>query len=135
VNNNKVVNNIKILKVKKRRNVKLNDPKKESVIKELCSIIEGYGYNVRREQLKQGIGWKVMSGTCRKEADRILFLDRKLPQGEQVTFLLSQLVKFSQKSVGDKRPSEDQIKEISEETRQLLDQAFQSISTPNLIST
>ena len=49
------------------------------------------GFTVRREELKQGPGWRAVSGSCRLEEQRLVFIDRKLPQDDQITFLIQRL--------------------------------------------
>ena len=64
------------------------DPKKEKVIQILTQVLSDGGYKVRREELGRGFGWKASSGTCRVLHDKVLFLDRRLPQSEQLSLLL-----------------------------------------------
>lgn len=63
--------------------------RKEAVFKELAGLLAGAGFDVRRERLRQGHGWKAVSGACRHENRKLLFVDRKLPQDEQIGFLAS----------------------------------------------
>lgn len=56
-------------------------------LKHLSERLEKAGYCVRREQLKQGFGWKTVSGMCRLNSDRLILVDRKLPIEEQIVFL------------------------------------------------
>ncbi len=65
---------------------------KENRIKELAGIIQEAGYQVRREQLKRGLDWKVMSGACRVGSDKLIFVDRRSPLEEQIAFLSAQVV-------------------------------------------
>lgn len=67
------------------------DPKKEHVFKELSDLLSTSGVNVRRERLKQGLGWKVISGSCRAHNNNLVFIDRRLPQDEQIAFLLAKI--------------------------------------------
>ncbi len=67
----------------------VEDSKKESQIKLLVAALATKGYSIRRERLKQGHGWKTVSGACRLSGDRILFVDRKMPLDEQLLFLSS----------------------------------------------
>jgi hypothetical protein len=67
----------------------VEDSKKESQIKLLVAALATKGYTIRREKLKQGHGWKTVSGACRLSGDRILFVDRKMPLDEQLLFLTS----------------------------------------------
>ncbi len=104
---------IKIIKNKKRRQVVVNDPKKESIIKELAVFAETQGFTVKRENLKQGIGWKVMSGSCRFNEQQIIYVDRKLSQADQISFLFSKFVSLELK------PDLDQMQNLSEDTRNM----------------
>lgn len=105
--------NIKIIKNRKRRQYISTDPKKESVIKELAQLAEGRGYSVKRENLKQGIGWKVMSGTCRLNDQKLIFVDRKLSQSDQITFLFTKCL-----SIGVRHDSEE-VGQLSPDARKL----------------
>ncbi|RMG43368.1 MAG: hypothetical protein D6719_03970 [Candidatus Dadabacteria bacterium] len=67
------------------------DPKKEALLKELSQIITDAGYTVRREKLKQGHGWRVLSGCCRAEENRMIFVDRRLSLDDQLAFLVSRI--------------------------------------------
>jgi|GEM_PF-6064256 len=60
---------------------------KENTVKELCRRLEKIGYRVRRERLKQGPGWKAVSGKCRLGEERMIFVDRKSPLDDQLLFL------------------------------------------------
>ena len=70
------------------------DPQKDNLFKELAGFLTSAGFDVRREELKQGPGWKVMSGACRYEAQKLVFVDKKLPQDEQISFLLGKIVEL-----------------------------------------
>lgn len=76
---------------KKKPLVQQKDPKKEQLIKELGSKLVASGFELRREKLKQGFGWKAVSGACRLEQKRIIFLDPRLSQDDQITFLKEHL--------------------------------------------
>lgn len=65
------------------------DPVKDRVFKKLAAILEIKGFKVRREELKAGPGWRASSGSCRAKAERLIFVERRLPQDEQLNFLLS----------------------------------------------
>ncbi len=78
-----------IRKIKQRKKTVLSrDPLKETIIKELSAVLEGSGYRVRREKLKQGFGWRVLSGSCRLREEDLIFLDRRLSPDDQISFLL-----------------------------------------------
>lgn len=68
------------------------DSKKEANIRGLISDIEAQGVQVRREELKRGLGFRVMSGRCRAFDKSMIFLDRRLSQDEQIDFLKNQVV-------------------------------------------
>ena len=90
------------------------EPEKERVINDLTKILAGTGVVVRREKLKRGPGWRVVSGICRAiikpsaavlerasgaenpaapavVPEQFVFVDRALPQEEQITFLCARL--------------------------------------------
>jgi hypothetical protein len=74
-------------KASSKKHTPTKDPKKESVYKSLVGLLEENGYQVRREKLKRGLGWKVYSGACRAVTIRIIFVDQRLGQDEQINFL------------------------------------------------
>lgn len=104
---------IKILKNKKRKQNVAYDPKKESIIRELAELAQINGISVKREVLKQGIGWKVMSGSCRFNDERIIFVDRKLSQSDQISFLFNKFMNLGL------RPDAEQIQKLSDDTRSM----------------
>lgn len=67
---------------------------KESLLRGLADILSSSGYSVRREKLKQGHGWRAVSGSCRVLADKMVFLDRRLPADEQIDFLIDRITSF-----------------------------------------
>ncbi len=71
----------------KKRIVPLKDPKKESIFKGLACALDRAGFVVRREKLKAGPGWRVVSGSCRAETQKLIFVDPRLPQDDQIIFL------------------------------------------------
>lgn len=64
---------------------------KENLLKELASILNSSGFRVRRERLKQGHGWRAVSGACRVLQDKLIFIDRRLPHDEQIEFLVDRI--------------------------------------------
>lgn len=82
-----------IKKTKKRKSV-TRDGKKEHIFRQLSTILDQAGYEVRREKLRQGFGWRVASGDCRAEESRYVFVDRRLSQDEQISFLVSKIRDF-----------------------------------------
>ncbi|MBX7138481.1 MAG: hypothetical protein K1X83_10915 [Oligoflexia bacterium] len=77
-------------KGKKKTAVK-RDPEKEGIFKELCLKLKQAGLEVRRERLKAGHGWRVVSGVCRSDGNRLVFVDSRLELDEQILFLRSKL--------------------------------------------
>lgn len=63
----------------------------EALYKELAGQLEAKGFIVRREELKRGHCWKVVSGTCRSLSQHFVFVDSRLAPTEQITFLESKL--------------------------------------------
>lgn len=83
----------------KRAKAVTRDPEKENVFKSLGLILEGAGFSIRREKLKRGPGWRVVSGTCRaldRDATvrRFIFVDRTLSQDDQIAFLLGRIAEL-----------------------------------------
>lgn len=81
--------------LKKSKSVS-RDPEKESVLRGLSSLLSAAGYAVRREKLKRGPGWKVVSGMCRAldqnaTPQRFIFVDRGLSQDDQIAFMLGRI--------------------------------------------
>ena len=70
-----------------KKSVASKDPKKEAIYKALTELVEQNGFTVRREKLKRGLGWKVYSGVCRSDDKLIIFVDQRLSQDEQISFL------------------------------------------------
>lgn len=62
---------------------------KIELLKELISLLSAIGITVRREELKRGIGWRAVSGSCRALSERLIILDRQIALDEQIAFLLS----------------------------------------------
>jgi len=67
------------------------DGKKEALFRDLVLALKGAGFEVRREKLKGGHGWKVVSGTCRAQDNRLIFVDNRMPQDDQILFLQSKI--------------------------------------------
>ena len=49
------------------------------------------GFTVRREELKRGPGWRAVSGVCRANDRRFIFVDRHLTYDDQILFLASKI--------------------------------------------
>lgn len=79
-------------KVKAGRKIRLTkDPKKEEIIKLLIGVLARNGTKVRREELKSGPGWRAVSGSCVLDNQPTIFLDRKIGQEDQITFLIDKI--------------------------------------------
>jgi hypothetical protein len=59
----------------------------DKIVKILTSVLVDAGYQVRREELKRGFGWKVVSGSCRLNQEKLVFVDRRMNIEDQVLFL------------------------------------------------
>lgn len=77
---------------KKKSNPNKVDPKKERIFKTLVELFPSFGYQVRREELKRGPGWRASSGCCRKLDEKIVFVDRRSSQEDQIAFLLKEIL-------------------------------------------
>ena len=67
---------------------------KEKNLQNLAETLKERGVIVRREKLKQGPGWKTVSGVCDVEGRKFAFVDRKNPLDDQILFLQSLLVQL-----------------------------------------
>lgn len=76
---------------KSKKNKPVRDPEKEKLYKELCQQLVSQGFTIRREKLKQGYGWKVVSGACEALGQRLIFIDQRMTQDDQISFLRSKL--------------------------------------------
>lgn len=85
----------RINKTGKKRTPRVFDQEKEDQFKQLCSELQAAGFEVRREELKSGFGWKVVSGSCRAQEQRLIFVDRRLTQQEQIDFLKNKLAEVA----------------------------------------
>lgn len=65
--------------------------KKLKILSDLLRRTQDLGFQVRREKLKQGHGWRCMSGACLLKGQKVLFLDSKVSIDEQIYFLSSWL--------------------------------------------
>ncbi|MBX7145060.1 MAG: hypothetical protein K1X79_11460 [Oligoflexia bacterium] len=76
-----------VLKRKSNTRILQRDPEKERKFKKLSELLSAGGYTVRREKLKQGHGWKVVSGACTALGQRLVFVDQRMSQDDQLAFL------------------------------------------------
>ena len=72
----------------KQLNQEQRTKEKESLIKGLAAVMKEHGLTVRREKLRSGPGWKVVSGSCRVKDERLVFVDPRLSLEEQILFLV-----------------------------------------------
>ena len=75
----------------KKNKVVSRDPQKEREFRELSAQLAQQGFTVRREKLKQGFGWKVVSGACCALGKNYIFVDQRMSQDDQLSFLKSKL--------------------------------------------
>jgi hypothetical protein len=77
-----------IRKAKKRKSFKPAWTKDQDArYKDMVAQLEQLGFTVRREELKRGHCWKVVSGSCRSLTQRFIFVDSRLAPQEQLSFL------------------------------------------------
>lgn len=60
---------------------------KEQEIRTLIELLQSQGLVIRREKLRSGSGFRVMSGVCRVDGSHLLFVDRRLSLDEQLDVL------------------------------------------------
>jgi hypothetical protein len=102
---------MKILKRKKKAKRAPRDAKKDAIFRELAKVLHDAGCEVRREKLKQGSGWRVMSGACKANEQSLIFVDSRLDQDEQITFLVTRIVQLGVEA------TEEQLENIPERVR------------------
>ena len=76
---------------KSKKNKLVRDSGKEKLFKEISEQLAQRGFTVRREKLKQGYGWKVVSGACQALGQQLIFVDQRMTQDDQISFLQSRL--------------------------------------------
>lgn len=82
-----------IRKAKKRKSLRPSWTKEQDGrYRDLVTQLESKGFQVRREELKRGHCWKVVSGSCRSQSQKFIFVDSRLSPQEQISFLEAQLV-------------------------------------------
>jgi len=82
-----------IRKAKKRKSFKPAWTKDQDVrYKEMVAQLEQLGFTVRREELKRGHCWKVVSGACRSLSQRFIFVDSRLAPQDQLSFLEAKIL-------------------------------------------
>lgn len=67
--------------------------------KALVAQLEAKGFLVRREELKRGHCWKVVSGSCRSLSQNLVFVDSRLAPNDQVAFLETTLADIEDTSI------------------------------------
>ena len=90
----------------------------EREIKNLSKIIESKGVKVRREKLSRGHNFKVRSGNCVLTGQDHVFLDKRLPQEQQMMLLCEVL---SQKEL---KISPEEATILSDKSKSLLDKSL-----------
>lgn len=88
------------------------DPRKEKIYRLFASVLAEAGMQVRREELKRGYGWKTMSGTCRLLDSKVVFVDRRMPQEEQNSFLAG-IISNKKLSISDQTKKELEHLEVA----------------------
>ena len=77
----------------------------DQLYRDLLVQLEGRGFTVRREELKRGHCWKVLSGSCRSLSHHYVFVDSRLGPQDQISFLESTLAEIE----GDGPTDTDQV--------------------------
>ena len=67
----------------------LND---DQLLRGLTKIFFRHGIAVRRENLTRGTAYRVKSGNCSFNGKDLIFVDKRLPAAQQVSFLVDCLV-------------------------------------------
>lgn len=80
-----------IRKTKTRGGRKPWPAQKERKYQELVQRLESAGFTVRREELKRGPNWRVVSGSCRSVDRKLVFIDSRLSPDDQISFLLGKV--------------------------------------------
>ena len=82
-----------IRKAKKRKSLRPAWTKEQDArYRDLVTQLETKGFHVRREELKRGHCWKVVSGSCRSQSQKFIFVDSRLAPQEQISFLEAQVI-------------------------------------------
>lgn len=87
---------------------------KDKAFKVLAKLIEVKGFKVRREELKAGPGWRASSGACRARTDNLIFVERRLPQDDQLNFLIATAIEMGLVF------SAEEMADLPEATREVL---------------
>ena len=109
-----------VVKKAKRSTSRTSDPNKERIFKGLSTLFSSQGYNVRREELKRGPGWRASSGSCRKVDERIVFVDKRSPIEDQIGFLVQEIMSLNISH------DEESLSVLPEESRELVASVLKS---------
>jgi len=60
----------------------------------MSEVIEATGVTVRREKLSRGPAYKVRSAGCQFLGDNVIFVDKGLPEDQQVAVMLNYLIEL-----------------------------------------
>ena len=93
-----------IRRSKKRKSTRPSWTKdQEQRYRELLVLLEGRGFTVRREELKRGHCWKVISGSCRSFSHHYVFVDSRLAPHDQISFLEATLADIEDGPTDDQK--------------------------------
>ena len=73
--------------VRKKKSEKAKNSEKEADFRAKSRFLKESGYQVRRERLKTGPGWRVTSGQCRLNEEKMIFIDSSMAIEDQIEFL------------------------------------------------
>jgi len=90
----------------------------EREIKNIGKLIESKGIRVRREKLSRGHNFKVRSGNCVLTGSDHIFIDKRLPQEQQMMLLIDVL------NQGSIEISVEEASVLSDKSKSLLDKSF-----------
>ncbi len=100
----------------------------EREIRNIGKLIESKGIKVRREKLSRGRNFKVRSGNCVLTGSDHIFIDRRLPQEQQMMLMLDVL---NQESI---EISSEEASVLSDKSKSLLDKNFVSAEVSTEVS-
>lgn len=81
--------------------------------KDLIVQLEQKGFEVRREELKRGHCWKVISGSCRSLTNHYVFVDSRLAPQDQIAFLEATLADVQDGQTDSSAPLSDQAEQAA----------------------
>ena len=81
--------------------------------KDLIIQLGEKGFEVRREELKRGHCWKVISGSCRSLSNHYVFVDSRLAPQDQISFLEATLADVQDGQTDSSTPLDSQVEQAA----------------------